>query len=236
VPDPGPLIGTGRAADVYDLGDGRVLRRYKGQPPPGQTEREALVMGHLHRHGYPVPEVFDAAGADLVMERLTGTTMLSDLEARPWRLDGHADTWAAMVRRLATVPVDDLAAAGVEQRFGPPAAIVHLDFHPDNIMLTADGPVIFDWSNVSLAPPAADVAQAWVISATSTVDGSRWMRALVRLVRRRLVNRFVDACGRAEAQAILPAVAEYRIRDRNVRPEEAARIRTLVASLSGPEY
>jgi aminoglycoside phosphotransferase (APT) family kinase protein len=141
-----------------------------------------------------------------------------------------------MVRRLATVPVDDLAAAGVPERFGQPEAIVHLDFHPDNIMLTAAGPVVFDWSNASLAPPAADVAQAWVISATSTVDGSRWMRALVRLVRRRLVNRFVDACGRAEAQAILPAVAEYRIRDRNVRPEEAARIRTLVASLSGPEY
>ena len=28
-PAPGPLIGTGRAADVYDIGGGRVLRRYR---------------------------------------------------------------------------------------------------------------------------------------------------------------------------------------------------------------
>ena len=26
---PGPLIGSGRAADVYALGDGKVLRRYR---------------------------------------------------------------------------------------------------------------------------------------------------------------------------------------------------------------
>ena len=27
--EPGPLVGTGRAADVYDIGNGRVLRRYR---------------------------------------------------------------------------------------------------------------------------------------------------------------------------------------------------------------
>ena len=30
---PGPLIGAGRSADVYDIGDGRVLRRYRDGPP-----------------------------------------------------------------------------------------------------------------------------------------------------------------------------------------------------------
>ena len=29
VSEPGPLVGTGRAADVYDIGNGRVLRRYR---------------------------------------------------------------------------------------------------------------------------------------------------------------------------------------------------------------
>ena len=92
-------------------------------------------------------------------------------------------------------------------------------------MLTADGPVVFDWTNAALGPPAADVALAWLIAATSTVDGSWWLRTVVRLLRGRLVDRFVDGCGRAAAQALLPAVAEYRLNDRNVRPEEAARVR-----------
>ena len=64
--DPGPLIGSGRAADVYDIGDGRVLRRNR---TGAGTEREAAVMRHLWRHGYPVPEVHHADGADLVMDR-----------------------------------------------------------------------------------------------------------------------------------------------------------------------
>ena len=55
-----------------------------------------------------------------------------------------------------------------------------------------------------------------------TVDGGLATRALVRLVRGRLIDRFVDGCGRTAALAVLPVVAEYRLRDRNVRPEEAA--------------
>ncbi|MGI9053485.1 MAG: phosphotransferase [Ilumatobacteraceae bacterium] len=230
--EPGPLVGNGRAADVYDVGAGRVLRRYRRPPPPGTTEREAVVMDHVRRHGYPVPAVFDAAGSDLVMERLEGRTMLDDLEAHPWRLDRYADLWAALHRRLRAVPVGDLAEHGVPVRFGPPEAVVHLDFHPDNIMLTAHGPVVFDWTNAALAPAAADVADAWIVSASATADGSWWMRAIVRVGRKRLVDRFVDGCGRAEAAALLPVVAERRLADRNLRPDEVERVRALVAANS----
>lgn len=231
--EPGPLIGRGRAADVFDIGAGRVLRRYRdGARRDGQVLREAAAMRHLVAHGFPVPAVHDAAGPDLVMDRIEGISMLTDLERRPWRLARHADLWAALHRRLAAVPVGDLASAGVPVRLGAPAAVIHLDFHPDNIMLTPAGPVVIDWTNVSLGPPAADVAESWIVAATSSVDGGRWLQLLVRLVRDRLVQRFVDRCGRADAIAILPAVAEYRLADRNVRPEEAARIRALVQSQS----
>jgi len=37
---PGPLIGSGRAADVYALGNGKVLRRLAGLPAaePGAAQ------------------------------------------------------------------------------------------------------------------------------------------------------------------------------------------------------
>ena len=38
-------------------------------------------------------------------------------------------------------------------------------------MLTPDGPVVFDWTNATLGPAAADVAESWIVGATSTVDG-----------------------------------------------------------------
>lgn len=230
--EPGPLIGRGRAADVFDIGGGRVLRRYRDAAGRHeQIGREAAAMTHLRAHGYPVPEVHDVDGGDMVMERLTGVTMLDDLERHPWRVDRHADTWAAMQRRLASVPVGDMPAR-LETRFGPPDNIVHLDFHPDNIMLTAHGPVVFDWTNAAVGPAAADIALAWIIGATTTAEGSWAIRLLARLLRRRLVDRFVDSCGRAGALALLPVVGERRIADRNVYPEEADRVRALLATLS----
>jgi aminoglycoside phosphotransferase (APT) family kinase protein len=90
---PGPLIGSGRAADVYALGDGQVLRRYK---TAHSCAAEAELMRYLREAGYPVPEVFAVAGPDLVMQRLDGRDMLADLASRPWRAVAHARTLARL--------------------------------------------------------------------------------------------------------------------------------------------
>jgi aminoglycoside phosphotransferase (APT) family kinase protein len=235
-PPPGPLVGRGRAADVYDVGGGRVLRRYRdtakhGMDAAALVAKEAAIMRHLRAHDYPVPEVDASDGVDLVMERLDGVTMLADLKAHPWRARRHADTMVDMHRRLVAVPVDGLAVpvGPLTERFEPAEAIVHLDFHPDNVMLTAGGPVVFDWTNAALGPAAADVAHAWIVAATSTVEGPWWLRVAGSRVRRRFVDRFVDGCGRAAAIAMLPTMGEYRLSDRNTLPEEAGRVRELVA-------
>ena len=228
-PPPGPLVGRGRAADVYDVGGGRVLRRYRGTRSAGTTRREVIVMRHLAEHGFPVPGVHDVDGDDVVMDRLDGVTMLSCLERAPWRWRRLSDTWAELHRRLAAVPVGALAHI-VPARFGPPDAIIHLDFHPDNIMLPARGPVVFDWTNVALGPAAADVAQSWIVAATSSADGPWLARQLVTALRRRVVDRFVDGCDRTAAAELVPAVGEARLGDPNVRPEEAERIRAMIAA------
>src|SRR5689334_19768440 len=49
------LIAAGRASEIFNLGDGRVLRRFKTR---GDPYREALVMRHAALHGYAVPRVF----------------------------------------------------------------------------------------------------------------------------------------------------------------------------------
>ena len=87
---PGPLIGAGRAADVYALGERRVLRRYRNGE---SSEREAAVMAYLAGAGFPVPRVHDASGPDLVLERLGGRDMLADLSARPWLAAGTRGPW-----------------------------------------------------------------------------------------------------------------------------------------------
>ena len=76
---PGRLIGTGRSADVYDAGNGRVLRRYRDGRPAAWVGGEAEVMEHARARGVPVPEVFDVSGADIVMALAAGPTMVDVL-------------------------------------------------------------------------------------------------------------------------------------------------------------
>ena len=63
----GALIGRGGDCDVFEDGSGRVLRRNRDGT---STEVEALTMRHVAAHGYPCPEVDDAQGPDIVMQRL----------------------------------------------------------------------------------------------------------------------------------------------------------------------
>src|SRR5438876_278196 len=110
---PGPLIGSGRAADVYALDGARVLRRYK---LAHSCAAEADLMRYLREAGYPVPEVFAANGPDLVMQRLYGRDMLADLASRPWRVARHARTLARLHDQLHQIA----APAGLWQFGGAP--------------------------------------------------------------------------------------------------------------------
>lgn len=212
---PGPLLGAGRAADVYDIGGGRVLRRYR---VPFDVQPEAAIMQHLHRAGFPVPAVYDADGRDLVMERLDGRDMLFDLGRRPWLARRHARTLAEMHNRLHQVQ----APAGLPQPLGPGDKVLHLDLHPGNIMLTSRGPVVIDWSNGTAGPAGADVAMAYLIMASSEVDDlPALIRPAVSSVRTAVIRHFLRGAT-DDPSPHIATVARHRMVDRNVRPSEAA--------------
>src|SRR5205085_5517599 len=103
---PGELLAQGRAADVFAVGDGRVLRRYR-EGEHDDVAPEAAAMEHARHHGFPVPAVHEASGRDLVMERVDGPTMLGDLERRPWLVVRHGRTLAELHRRLHDIPAPE---------------------------------------------------------------------------------------------------------------------------------
>ena len=218
--DPGVLIGRGRAADVYALDARRVLRRYRTSY---SCVAEADLMRYLRQAGYPVPEVLAADGTDLVMERLAGRDMLADLISRPWLVARHARVLARLHDQLHQIA----APAGLRRPFGSGDRILHLDLHPVNVMLTAGGPVVIDWTNAAAGPAGADVAMAALIMASSDIDDlPPWLRPAADGLRRQFLWRF-RAVVRDDPGPYLAEVARYRLRDPNVRPAEAERLRRL---------
>ena len=223
---PGALLGAGRNADVYDVGRGRVLRRYRDGRDAAAVDREAQVMAHARAHGVPVPEVFEVSGSNIVMERAVGPTMLEVLGRRPWTLRRQARLLARLHDTVHQAPaLPGLRAAGGAEDLGS-QVLLHRDLHPMNVILTSAGPVIIDWEGAARGPAMSDVAWTWVIITSSEVPGTGLAAAAVRGMQAQLTRSFVRAAGPID-QAWRAQAVRDRLLDRNVLPAERARLERL---------
>jgi len=226
---PGPLLASGRAADVFDIGGGRVLRRYRARRDV--VTYETRVMRFMFEQfgagrGVRVPEVFDLRPADdpardIVMERIDGVTMLNDLEQRPWKLFSHASLLARVQRQVNDVVapewmVTPTTAAATTRRDD---SVLHLDLHPMNVMLTVDGPVVIDWTNASGGPAGFDAAITFVEIRTFEVSGLR-----DQVGQRLLAAAFKRARGSEKIDAFTAAACDHRLADAATTPGERANI------------
>ncbi|MBY8874609.1 phosphotransferase [Micromonospora sp. PLK6-60] len=159
----GAPLASGREADVYPLGPDRVLRRYRHG---GDVGPEVEVMTYLHRAGYPVPLVHSGGAADLVLERLSGPTMAAAFLGGALDVVAGARILADLHRRLHALPARRSSDPGVR--------VLHLDLHPENVLLTPAGPVVIDWRNSDEGPPALDRAMsALILAEVATEPGGK---------------------------------------------------------------
>jgi aminoglycoside phosphotransferase (APT) family kinase protein len=149
-------LASGRDCDVFALADGRVVRSYHD----GRSARaEAELVQAVHALGYPVPRVDEWDGPRIVMERIDGPTLGEQLFAGVVSVEQAARTTAELQARLHALPWP-----GGE-------SLLHLDLHPLNVLVSASGPVVIDWTNARPGPPGLDAAMTAVILAGVTVTG-----------------------------------------------------------------
>ena len=194
-------LARGRDADVFALDEHRVLRRYRSTL---EVTAEATVMEHVARHGYPVPTVYRAEGPELEMERLHGPTMLSACLSADLTPQEASATLVDLHRRLHELP----------SRIGP-GRILHMDLHPDNVILTDRGPVVIDWHNSREGDPDLDLAvTALLLSMVSLAGPRSW----VEVARACLPHYVTGAWG--DPTRLLEEAVAIRREDPNMSAEE----------------
>jgi len=202
--DVGKLIGLGRGSEVRTHGPDQVIRR--GEPGNDLTH-EAGAMQYVRNAGYPAPALIEQPDPEaIVMQRLHGPTMLEELTARPWKLIGHAKTLARLHHELGRIE----APAGWTQ-VSVGNSVVHLDLHPDNVKMTPNGPMVFDWSNAARGSVAFDAALTYVILRTGDADTNVAARAVIASLRRRFATAFMKAFGEDDVLLHLREAAELRM-------------------------
>jgi len=96
------------------------------------------------------------------------------------------------------------------------------------VMLTASGPVVIDWPNVCLGARGTDVANTWLIVATSEIDAEGPQGRLQSAGRSWFLRAFLADSDLVRARPQLAGAAEHRLTDRNLRSSEAENIRELL--------
>ncbi|MEU4241470.1 phosphotransferase [Actinoplanes sp. NPDC026619] len=208
---------AGREADVFALGDDRVLRRYRNGT---DVAREAEVMEYVGGLGFPVPRVYAAQGADLVMERLDGPTLAQAALTGELSIPDGVAILTDLLRRLHDLPPRGGGSAGSSAD-----TIVHLDLHPENVLLTRRGPVVIDWCNAGDGVSDLDTALSALILAQVAigsiehplVDGAGIM-----------VDLFLELAP-GDPVRLLDEAAVFRRRQLTMSPDEVAMIGAAVA-------
>jgi aminoglycoside phosphotransferase (APT) family kinase protein len=215
----GPRIGVGRTAEVFGLGDDRVVKLFYRDFPRTSVQTEARAGELVAKVGLPAPdfhglvEIEDRAG--IVYERLEGETMLDAMRRRPHELRRLSRQFAALHRQLHQWEIPELRSyrgsltdqiqiapglADVEKerlvsrllRLPQGRQMVcHGDFHPDNIMLTRRGWVVIDWMTARCGEPAADVARTLLLLTIGTpVKMNLWERIMTVMGRGLFCRRY----------------------------------------------
>ncbi|TDC10490.1 aminoglycoside phosphotransferase family protein, partial [Streptomyces sp. 8K308] len=99
----------------------------------------------------------------------------------------------------------------------PGDRILHLDLHPENVLLTPRGPVVIDWHDSAEGPPGYDLAVSAMILAEVAAAGSPLAGPSMALL-----TALLDALG-PDAAAIgdhLPRAHARRAANPTLRPGE----------------
>ena len=226
---PGDRLGTGRGAEVFAWGEGRVLKLLRD---PAHTEWLAQEMVAQHAAcaaGIQAHEAFEIVEHDglpgLVMERIDGIDGLSAAEKQPWRIWALGRKSGALHREISRVPapadVPSLLAAArhdIETSTRVPARardrvlglldtlpdgpdLCHFDYHLGNVIEGPRGLTVIDFASARRGDWVADhVKSLVVLDASVPLEMSAWQRVVVMLGRKIARAAYVRGYGRLSAE------------------------------------
>lgn len=229
---PAQPIARGRTAEIFDVGNGRLLKLFKAGRPETSVQREYDIARHLEKAGIPAPKTYGIEHRDgrhgILFEGVIGPSMFDVLVRKPWRFTGQARDLASLHFEIhsKTVPglrpyaaflrgeieraaklSDDMRRRVLKLLEAMPegAALCHSDLHPDNVILTSEGPRIIDWADAASGNPLADVARTAVLLQFGPLQEKQWWKrltvlALARLFARRYVVCYLKLAGADKAQ------------------------------------
>lgn len=185
--DLGTPMCTSRSSELFDLGEGKLLKLFFKEASPTFIKYEEENLKEAFSKGVSDIECFDRIDIDgregIIIKKIPGKTLVGVLSEDPSylpKISSHMAELQLNMHRLEaqqmhsyrsvlelSVDSEELSFLTDEEKekarkyidaLPDGNRILHLDYHPDNIMADGDKASVIDWATAACGDPAADVA------------------------------------------------------------------------------
>jgi hypothetical protein len=213
----GQRLAEGRTAEVFAWGENSILKLYREWCPASWADYEQKVAEQINTLGIHAPRFEGRADQEgrpgLIYERVRGKSMLDlfptslhkvpafarqfadlHIEMHRRRVDGLNPLKDYLRRATSAAPLSqqqkEVSLARLEQ-LPEGDRLLHMDFHPGQVIVTGTGAVVLDWMTVRRGHPAADVARTCLMLRVGRPNGPAVLVLIAALLGRVFENAYL---------------------------------------------
>ena len=215
----GALIGQGNTAEIFEYGEGKILKLYREGMSQFACEQEFNITQNIYRFLGACPKAYEVVNVDgrygAIYERIDGQSMLQAMlsNLRSFRKEAkqlahyHCAIQKPVDFALPTVKeklkrdikrAEELTEDEKDKLYQyidtlpEGSSLCHFDFHPDNIILQDGNAVIIDWLTACVGDRLSDVARTSILFEYSQIpEKSFIIRHMIKVMQKRLLRIYL---------------------------------------------
>ncbi|MCU9614779.1 phosphotransferase [Caldibacillus lycopersici] len=184
------VIGVGNTAHVISFKENFVAKIFHAHIPQDAFTRELTISKKVLESGLPVPKVYGDQNLDgrnaIIYERIIGVPLTKLILENAWMANKQMKTLAKLhaeihsktglelpaqkqslikkIKKAETLTANEKKKIIHELNILPKGNVLcHGDFHPDNVLISNEGPYIIDWIDATIGNQMADVVRTMLI-------------------------------------------------------------------------
>lgn len=131
------LINQGKTAEIFSLGNDRILKLFRKWIPVISIEEEMMMTNLIQNYNLPIPKFFGKIEYNerigLIYEYIKGQTLSQCTLTKPWALFSYAKKLAEIHSTVHKVKIEDIPGQNYRQKFRLQYIINHTDKLTDEI-------------------------------------------------------------------------------------------------------
>jgi uncharacterized protein (TIGR02172 family) len=191
------LSDWGRTAQVLIWGNNQMLKLFREGFTLSHIKKEEQITRTIFEAGFPVPAVHGIIEVEgrygILFDRIIGPSMGEEMMSKPRELMYLTELFAELQAKMHAITVTGLpsqhkklesqiqtaarlskkereAALSALTQLPEDNTLCHGDFHPGNILMSSQGPVVIDCIDASQGNAHADVARTLMLLQVAELD------------------------------------------------------------------